>query len=100
VAREIDKEVRRIVAEAHDRAQEILTRFKELHLAIAQRLIQVETLDADEFEAFFANVPGVPPRQVEPSTPPAQRVPSRTPGTQAPGSERPNQNPNPKPAPA
>ncbi len=99
VAREIDKEVRRIVAEAHGRANDILTRYAELHRTIARKLIQVETLDADEFEAFFANVPGVPPRVAEPSAPPTPKVPSRS-GSSNSGNERPGQAPNPRPAPA
>ncbi len=75
VAREIDQEVNRIVTEAYDRAKEILVRFKEQHHAIATKLMQIETLDAEEFEKIFAGVPGVPPRQAElapaPETPPA-----------------------------
>jgi cell division protease FtsH len=98
VAREIDKEVRRIVAEAHERAHDILTRYKDLHEAITRRLIQVETIDAEEFESFFANVPGVPQCQVDPNPSPAQTKPNRG---QAPGSDRPpSPNPNPKPSPA
>ena len=100
VAREIDKEVRRIVEQAHGRATEILTRFSELHHAVARKLIQVETLDAEEFEAFFANVPGLPPTQVEPPSQRSPRIPNRNPGAQAPGNDRPSQSPNPKPAPA
>ena len=99
VAREIDKEVRRIVAEAHDRAHDILIRYGDLQRTIARKLIQVETLDAEEFEAFFANVPGVPPRVAEPSAPPVPKVPTRS-GSPNSGNERPGQAPNPRPAPA
>ena len=66
VAREIDKEVNQIVSAAHNRAREILTQHSELHHAIAKQLIQVETLDAEEFEAFFVGVPDAPARRVEP----------------------------------
>jgi cell division protease FtsH len=99
VAREIDKEVRRIVAEAHDRANDILTRYGDLHRTIARKLIQMETLDAEEFEDFFANVPGVPARVAQPSVPPAPKLPTRS-GSPNSGNERPGQAPNPQPAPA
>ena len=99
VAREIDREVQRIVGQAHDRAKELLTRYSQLHHAIARKLIQVETLDAEEFELFFLGVPGVPPRPLEPTPAPAP-TPGRPVITPAPGSERPAQSPRPRPAPA
>ena len=43
VAQEIDSEVRKIVNEAHDRAREVLTHYREQLERIAQRLIEVET---------------------------------------------------------
>ncbi len=70
VAREIDKEVNRIVTEAYARAKEILTRFSDLHHTIVRKLIQAETLDAEEFEAFFRGLPGLPPRHAEPGLTP------------------------------
>ena len=77
VAREIDKEVNRIVTEAYDRAKDILTRYGDLHRAITKRLIEIETLDDEEFEAFFAGMPGIPPRQVEPVPAPEAPAPSQ-----------------------
>jgi cell division protease FtsH len=100
VAREIDKEVNRIVTEAYDRAKELLLRYRELHQAIAAKLIEVETLDAEEFEAFFVGVPGVPPRQAGPvpgSETPAAGRPAAPP---SPASDRPATAPTPRPAPA
>jgi cell division protease FtsH len=101
VAREIDKEVRRIVATAYERAKEILTKYSDLHKAISMRLIQVETIDAEEFESFFTNVPGAPSRQFEPN-PPSAPAPNgnRAPGADVPGRGRSGQSPNPAPAPA
>jgi cell division protease FtsH len=98
VAREIDKEVNRIVTEAYDRAKDLLTRFGDLHRAIARKLIQAETLDAEEFEAFFIGVPGVPPRHAEPipAPIPAPARPSATPAF----SDRPAQSPTLRPTPA
>ncbi len=53
VAEEIDSEVRRLVAEAYDRAREILTDYREKLDAVAQRLLENETISRDEFEAIF-----------------------------------------------
>ena len=54
IAEEIDREVRRIIDEAYDRAREILTTYRDRLEAIAQRLIEIETLDRTEFEALVA----------------------------------------------
>ena len=53
VAQEIDAEVRRIVGEAHDQAKETLTLCRDQLNRIAQRLIEVETLDSEQFTALF-----------------------------------------------
>ncbi len=97
VAREIDKEVNRIVTEAYERATDILTRYKDLLHAVSRKLIEVETLDAEEFEAFFAGVPGVPPRKPEPADPTGIPAPNRG---NAPAPDRPSGAPSPRPAPA
>jgi cell division protease FtsH len=54
VAEEIDEEVQRIVGVAYGRAKAILTTYGEKLHAIAQRLIEVETIDREEFEAIMA----------------------------------------------
>ena len=54
VAELIDKEVRQLVHEAHGRAREILTKYRSQLDAVAQRLIEVETLDREEFEQIFS----------------------------------------------
>jgi cell division protease FtsH len=54
VAEEIDEEVRRLIDEAYSRAKEILvTHHAKLEL-VAKRLIQIETIDRQEFEALMA----------------------------------------------
>jgi cell division protease FtsH len=53
VAEEIDSEVRRLVAEAYDRAREILSDYREKLDAVAKRLLEVETISRDEFEEIF-----------------------------------------------
>jgi cell division protease FtsH len=100
VAREIDKEVNRIVTEAYDRATEILTRHSKLHHTIAKRLIQVETMEADEFEAFFRDVPEAPQRHEAPAPVPSSQPPPRPQPTLQPGAERPASAPLPRPTPA
>jgi cell division protease FtsH len=53
VAQEIDSEVRRLISEAYDRARSLLTEYRDKLDAIARRLIEVETIDAAEFERIF-----------------------------------------------
>jgi len=54
VAQEIDQEVRRFINEAHSRAREILTTYRDKLIALAQRLIEDETLEGPELEAMLA----------------------------------------------
>ncbi len=53
VAEKIDKEVRAMVSEAYNRAREILTKYRKQLDAVAQKLLENETLSRDEFEAIF-----------------------------------------------
>ncbi len=64
VAELIDQEVRRLVNDAYMRAKAILTQYKDKLDAVAQRLMEVETLSRDEFEAIFP-----PPVQKTSGTP-------------------------------
>jgi cell division protease FtsH len=54
IARQIDREVRRIVETAYDKALQILREHKTKLEEIAERLLQEETLDGSTFEAIFA----------------------------------------------
>jgi cell division protease FtsH len=54
VAREIDREVRRIIGEAYETARSVLTINKEKLIELARRLIKDETLDEMAIQAFFA----------------------------------------------
>jgi cell division protease FtsH len=98
VAREIDKEVNRIVTEAYERAKEILTKYSDLHHAITARLIEIETIDAEEFEAFFVGVPEAPVR-AGPAPKPEAPAPTRNTGTTVQGNDRPTGAPSPLPSP-
>lgn len=53
VAEQIDREVRRLVSDAHERARSILAEHRDKLDAVAQKLLEVETLTKDEFEAIF-----------------------------------------------
>jgi len=53
IAEKIDHEVRSLVQDAHQRAQDILKEYREKLDAVAQRLLEVETISRDEFEKIF-----------------------------------------------
>jgi cell division protease FtsH len=53
VAEEIDEEVRRLVSEAYDKAREILREHRDKLDAVANRLLEVETISREEFEKIF-----------------------------------------------
>ena len=52
-AREIDQEIRRIIDEAQENARQVLTSRREALVAIAERLIEKETIDSDELRALI-----------------------------------------------
>jgi cell division protease FtsH len=53
IARQIDREVRRVVDEAYQTAQHILLTHRQKLVEIAERLIVEETIDAPSFNAMF-----------------------------------------------
>lgn len=54
IARQIDREVRRIVDSAHTRAVALIQENRAKLVEIAERLLKEETLDSKTFEAMFA----------------------------------------------
>ena len=58
VAQDIDEEVRRLIGEAYERAEGVLTEHRDRLVAVATRLMEVETLDSDEFEAIMNGAEG------------------------------------------
>jgi cell division protease FtsH len=54
VAREIDKEIRRVIEEAHDGATRVLQEHMDDLHRIAAILIERETIDKDQFERLTA----------------------------------------------
>jgi len=57
VAQAIDKEIRRLISEAHEKAKSILTQHKDTLVRLAKKLIEVETLEGEELEAILSGVP-------------------------------------------
>jgi cell division protease FtsH len=74
VARQIDEEVRAFIDNAYARAMDVLTRHRDKLDALAAKLIAEETVDSEQFESLFSDLPpkenlhGAPPRIVAPGT--------------------------------
>jgi cell division protease FtsH len=64
VAFEIDTEVRRLIDEAHDEALEILQECRTKLDELAQILVDRETMEREEVEAFLAQIPKRPQRDI------------------------------------
>jgi cell division protease FtsH len=64
VSSRIDAEVDRIMQEARGRAEEVLTTHRKVLDAVAKRLIEVETLEREEFEAMLV-AHGIQPKKRE-----------------------------------
>lgn len=54
IAEKIDAEVHELVQEAYERAKEILIKYRAQLDAVGQRLIEVETINREEFERIFS----------------------------------------------
>jgi cell division protease FtsH len=57
VAKTIDEEVRVIIDKAFERATEVLTVHRDKLTALAEKLVAEETVDSDQFEALFSDLP-------------------------------------------
>ena len=57
VAQTIDEEVRAIIDRAYERATEVLTTHKDRLVALAEKLVAEETVDAEGFESLFSDFP-------------------------------------------
>ena len=53
IAEQIDQEVRSLVQEAHERARQILSEYRDRLDAVAERLLEAETVSREEFEEIF-----------------------------------------------
>lgn len=64
VAAEIDAEVDRIIREAYVRAKDVITTHRKALDAIAKKLVEVETLERDDFEKILI-LHGIEPKKKE-----------------------------------
>ncbi len=64
VAEQIDAEVRKIVDDSYKLARKLLTKYRKQLDAVAQKLLEVETLTREDFEAIFP--PPVPKKSGTP----------------------------------
>jgi len=65
VAEQIDAEVRKLVIESYTKSKEILKQYRDKLDAVANRLLEVETISKEEFEKIFP--PPTPKRSGTPS---------------------------------
>jgi cell division protease FtsH len=86
VAKTIDEEVRAIIDHAYERAMEVLVKHRDKLTALAEKLVAEETVDSDEFEKFFSDLP------------PKQSTGDTRPAVVGPGQPTPAPAPNPQPA--
>jgi cell division protease FtsH len=75
VAEQIDQEVREIIDTEYKRAFKILTEHRDKLELVAQKLLEIETLDAEEFVALIEG--NDPPTSNPGSTPPPQPSPPK-----------------------
>ena len=57
VAKLIDEEVRAIIDRGYAKAMDVLVRYKDRLIQLAERLVAEETIEQEAFEAMFADVP-------------------------------------------
>jgi cell division protease FtsH len=68
----IDKEVRRLLDEAHGRAEQILTENRDLLDRLSALLIATEVIDGDELKAYVDGTKAIPePESLRPVAKPA-----------------------------
>ena len=94
VAQIIDGEVQRIVTEAHETALRLLSENRERLDRVAQVLIEIETLDQEDFEKVW-NGEELPELDTPSGAPPATPRPSKPAEAPTPASNKPNPAPLP-----
>jgi cell division protease FtsH len=76
IAEEIDDEVRHIIEQAHELARKILRENKDKLVILAEKLIEVETLEGDQLITLLGDAP---PAAEEPAAPPPSTPPPAEP---------------------
>jgi cell division protease FtsH len=69
-AREIDSEVKRILTEAHNEARRILRERRDVLVALSERLLIKEVIEADELQEIMGSLPPPDPDAVPVEVPP------------------------------
>ncbi|CAN5808432.1 ATP-dependent zinc metalloprotease FtsH [soil metagenome] len=95
VAKQIDEEVRAIIDRGYSRAVDVITRYKDRLVQLAERLVAEETIEQEEFEKMFADIPD--PRKDTHVTPVPLSGPMIRPEAEPPGTS-PAPKPSPQPA--
>jgi len=57
VAKQIDEEVRAIIDRCYAKSMDVLVRYKDRLVQLAERLVAEETIEQEEFEKMFADIP-------------------------------------------
>ncbi|TAM73419.1 MAG: ATP-dependent zinc metalloprotease FtsH [Chloroflexota bacterium] len=97
VAKVIDEEVRAIIDRGYARAMDVLTRYKDRLVSLAEKLVAEETVEREAFEGLFADIPD--PRQLGGPTPkPLDASPAAPRPLPAPPVATPAPKPSPSPA--
>ncbi len=80
IAKQIDEEVRAIIDKAYERATDVLTTHRDRLVALAEKLVAEETVDAEQFETLFTDLP---PKSTDSGIPsvvgPGQPIPEPNP---------------------
>ncbi len=84
IAETIDQEVHRLVSEAHERAYQVLTEYRDKLELIANRLLEVETLNREQFIELMGGRPSALRHQ-----PQAPQLPANSPSTRESGNDAP-----------
>src|SRR4029077_18378937 len=87
VAKTIDDEVRAIIDRAYDRAMDVLVTHRDRLQALAEKLVAEETVDSDEFEKLFSDLP--PKTDVRGGKPLLPATKAAAPGSGTPAPRRP-----------
>ncbi len=93
VAKQIDQEVRAIIDRSYARAVDVLTRYKDRLVELAERLVAEETIEQEEFEKMFADLPD--PKKDTHITPTPLSGPMTRPDAPPPPAAAPNPSPQP-----
>jgi cell division protease FtsH len=97
VAKMIDEEVRAFIESGYARATQVLNEHRHRLIALADKLIAEETVESEEFEKLFADLPPKENLHGISAVGPMTNPPSQSPN-QVPGAPTPTPAPSPSPS--